>query len=181
MPKRNRASNNRAKQFETDMMSTFRNAGGWCERFTDLLVWKGEGAPPQRSAGPPDLCALLHGNAYLVECKARDVSQSKSIVFDRLAPHQLTSLLQFAANGGRAYVAVLWYGHSNASKDTVALMIPVQVWHRLKATLGKKSLNIDDVIDEKGVKRLTWVGRTQEGVGPWTLQERRESLRVVGS
>lgn len=163
------ANGNRGKQFETDMLATFRNAGAWAEKIPDKLVNRGPNLPMMSVEGPPDIIALHHGNSYLVECKARSMVHSRAIEFDRLKPHQLESLLQFAVNGGRAYIAVLWYARSNASPETRALMIPVQVWHARLKEGRKKSLNIDDVIDVPGVKRLYWVGRSKQGEGPWTM------------
>src|SRR5690606_2233760 len=140
----NNASNNRAKQFEQDVIDSFRNAGAWVERFPDKLVYRGPGQPPIKEQGPPDLCALHQGRAYLVECKSRNLNAGRNMEFRKLHQHQLVSLLTCATQGGKAYIAVLWYGRTNASPETVALMIPVQVWHRMKATLGKQSFNIDD-------------------------------------
>lgn len=165
----------RGKQFEADVLLTFRNAGAWVEKIPDKLVSRGPDLPMMSVEGPPDIVALLRGKPWLIECKARGLAHSKAIEFDRLKDHQLEQLLAFARNGGHAYIAVLWYGRTNASPETVALLIPVTLWHHLKEHGRKLSLNIKDVIDEPGVLRLHWVGRSKEGVGPWTLKGSDES------
>lgn len=168
MAKRNSSRNNRAKQFEADVKAMFESMGGWAQRFPDKMVWRGPDAPPLSVEGPPDLMVVHQGHAHLIECKAVKLETAKSIPFDRLKLHQKTDLLQIENAGGHGWVALLFYGTSNASKDTIALLVPINEWSRLQLVSPKKSVNIKELLELKGIRRLYWTGRTCRGVGPWT-------------
>lgn len=165
-----KSSGTRGKQFEQDLMRTLINAGGWAEKIPDKLVFRGPDLPAMSVAGPPDIVAVVKGRPYLIECKACNIKNAKSITFDRVKPHQLDSLLEFYEAGGEAYVAVLWYGTTNASPSTKAFLIPVKEWWNAQVQSKKKSINISEVEEMRGSVQMRWLGRSKEGAGPWTMR-----------
>lgn len=89
----------------------------------------------------PDRLLLSRARSWCFELKQ---CKNKRFAFKRLKKHQEAALVDFAKRAGAAYLVVSFLGLGRV------FAVPVQVYQHLKRTVGKKSVNLDDVAARKG-------------------------------
>lgn len=163
------------KQFEKDLIDSFRSAGHWAERFRDN-TWNNMAGS---NISPPDMIAVINKKPVLIEAKAittginqrtgeaRSLMQG-SISTKRCEGHQLQRLLDFEQGGhGTSYVCVMYY--TPRAVRRCAVLIPVKAWETWPSVHGSGSVRLDVLREHlPPYLFLKWVGR-KANVGPYDM------------
>lgn len=133
------------KRFEKKFRESLEQVG--CvsvERIPDNTYWNGRRMVSSET--PCDFNVFVRGKSLKcvkVECKA---TGDKNIRFDRLETHQSDALKaheDFHADC-LSFVAVNFYDRVSIARQDLCYLVPIAVWHYLEATLGRKSLPIEE-------------------------------------